>query len=122
MLSTKDVVDYLAPRYAGFGVERFGVLLLDQKQRVIRSVILSTGTVEASVSHPRDLFRVAMLASASHVVAFHNHPSGDPAPSVPDRIMTRRLFIAGELIGIDLMDHIILGGTTFFSFKAEGFE
>ena len=74
------------------------------------------------MSHPRDLFRVAMLASASHVVAFHNHPSGDPAPSVPDRIMTRRLFIAGELIGIDLMDHIILGGTTFFSFKAEGFE
>jgi len=122
MLSTKDVVDYLAPRYAGFGVERFGALLLDQKQRVIRSVILSTGTVESSVSHPRDLFRVAMLASASHVVAFHNHPSGDPAPSVQDRIMTRRLFIAGELIGIDLMDHIILGGTTFFSFKAEGLE
>jgi DNA repair protein RadC len=122
MLSTKDVVDYLAPRYAGFAVERFGVMLLDQKQRVMRSVILSTGTVEASVSHPRDLFRVAMLASASHVVAFHNHPSGDPAPSVHDRIMTRRLRVAGELIGIDLMDHIILGGTTFFSFKAEGFD
>jgi DNA repair protein RadC len=122
MLSTKDVVDYLAPRYAGFGVERFGVMLLDQKQRVIRSVILSTGTVEASVSHPRDLFRVAMLASASHVVAFHNHPSGDPAPSVQDRIMTKRMRIAGELIGIELMDHIILGGTTFFSFKAEGLD
>lgn len=122
MLSTRDVVDYLAPRYAGVGVERFGVLLLDQKQRVIRSVILSTGTVEASVSHPRDLFRAAMLASASHVVAFHNHPSGDPAPSVHDRIVTRRLRMAGELIGIDLMDHIILGATTFYSFKAEGFE
>lgn len=122
MLSTRDVVDYLAPRYGGFGVERFGALLLDQKQRVIRSVILSTGTVEASVSHPRDLFRAAMLASASHVVAFHNHPSGDPAPSVQDRIMTRRLYGAGELIGIDLMDHIILGGSTFFSFRAEGLE
>ena len=122
MLSTKDVVDYLVPRYAGFGVERFGVLLLDQRQRVIRSAILSTGTVEASVSHPRDLFRAAMLASASHVVAFHNHPSGDPAPSVHDRIMTRRLLLAGELIGIDLMDHIILGGASYYSFKAEGFE
>jgi len=121
MLSTKDVVDYLAPRYAGFGVERFGVMLLDQKQRVIRAVILTTGTVEASVSHPRDLFRVAMLASASYVVAFHNHPSGDPAPSTQDRIMTKRLQFAGELIGIGLMDHIILGGQTFFSFKAEGF-
>ena len=121
MLSTKDVADYLGPRYAGFGVERFGVMLLDQKQRVIRSVILSTGTVEASVSHPRDLFRVAMLASASYVVAFHNHPSGDPAPSIQDRNMTKRLHVAGELIGISLMDHIILGGKTFFSFRAEGF-
>jgi DNA repair protein RadC len=122
MLSTKDVVDYLAPRYAGFAVERFGVMLLDQKQRVIRSVILSTGTIESSVSHPRDLFRAAMLASASFVVAFHNHPSGDPAPSLQDRSVTRRLHIAGELIGITLMDHIILGGQTYFSFRAEGFE
>jgi DNA repair protein RadC len=122
MLSTKDVVAYLAPRYAGFAVERFGVMLLDQKQRVIRSVILSTGTVEASVSHPRDVFRAAMLASASYVVAFHNHPSGDPAPSAQDRAMTRRLFVAGELIGIELMDHIILGGGKFFSFRAEGLE
>lgn len=120
MLSTKDVVAYLAPRYAGFGVERFGVMLLDQKQRVIRSAILSTGTVEVSVSHPRDLYRAAMLASASYVVAFHNHPSGDPMPSLHDRSMTRRLRMAGELIGITLMDHIILGGKTFFSFKAEG--
>ena len=103
-------------------VERFGVLLLDQKQRVIRSVILSTGTVEACVSHPRDLFRVAMLAAASFVVAFHNHPSGDPTPSVHDRILTKRLRSAGELIGIELMDHIILGGDTFFSFRAEGIE
>lgn len=122
MLSTKDVVDYLAPRYAGFGVERFGVLLLDQKQRVIRSVILSTGTVEASVSHPRDLYRVAMLGAASFVVAFHNHPSGDPMPSVQDRLVTQRLHLVGRLVGIELMDHIILGGTTFFSFKAEGFN
>jgi DNA repair protein RadC len=122
MLSTKDVVDYLAPRYAGFAVERFGVLLLDQKHRVLRSVILSSGTVEASVSHPRDLFRVAMLASASYVVAFHNHPSGDPAPSVADRVITRRLHLIGRLIGIELMDHIILGGTAFFSFRAEGFN
>ena len=122
MLSTKTVVDYLAPRYAGHAVERFGVLMLDQKQRVIRSVILSTGTVEACVSHPRDLFRVAMLAAASFVVAFHNHPSGDPMPSVHDRILTKRLRSAGELIGIELMDHIILGGDTFFSFRAEGIE
>jgi DNA repair protein RadC len=122
MLSTGDLVEYLAPRYAGFGVERFGVMLLDQKQRVIRSVILSSGTIESSISHPRDVFRVAMLAQASSVVAFHNHPSGDPLPSVADRLVTRRLRDAGELIGITLMDHIILGGTTFFSFRAEGMD
>jgi DNA repair protein RadC len=122
MLSTADVVHYLAPRYSGFGVERFGVMLLDQKQRVIRSVILSTGTIEASISHPRDVFRVAMLAQASFVVAFHNHPSGDPAPSAADRLVTRRLQEAGELIGIGLMDHIILGEKAFFSFRTEGLD
>jgi len=123
MLSTGDIVEYLTPRYAGFGVERFGVLLLDQKQRVIRSLILSTGTIESSISHPRDLFRVAMLAQASFVVAFHNHPSGDPSPSVADRFMTRRLFDAGEVVGITLMDHIILGsGGSYFSFRAEGLD
>ena len=122
MLSIKSVGEYLMPRYSGFGVERFGVMLLDQKFRVIRSVILSTGTIESSVSHPRDVFRVAMLAGASHVVVFHNHPSGDPAPSASDRLMTRRLTLAGELVGISVMDHIILGGTTFFSFRAEDSE
>ncbi len=122
MLSAADVVNYLAPRYSGFGVERFGVMLLDQKQRVIRSVILSTGTIEASISHPRDVFRVAMLAQASFVVVFHNHPSGDPAPSAADRLVTRRLQEAGELIGIGLMDHIILGEKAFFSFRTEGLD
>jgi DNA repair protein RadC len=122
MLSTNDVVNYLAPRYAGFGVERFGVMLLDQKQRVIRSVILSTGTIEGSISHPRDAFRAAMLAQASSVVAFHNHPSGDPSPSAADRLVTRRLQEAGELIGIGLIDHIILGDKTYFSFRTEGLD
>lgn len=120
MLSTKDVADYLAPRYSGFGVERFGVLLLDQKHRVIRSEIVSIGTVEANITHPRDVFRVAIAASASHVVLFHNHPSGDPLPSPADRMMTRRMQIAGDMIGIDVIDHIILGRGTFFSFKQEG--
>jgi DNA repair protein RadC len=122
MRRLEDLVEYLAPRYAGFGVERFGVMLLDQKYRVIRSMILSTGTIETSISHPRDVFRVAMLAQASFVVAFHNHPSGDPTPSLPDRMVTKRLFQAGEVVGITLLDHIILGGGSFFSFKAEGLD
>ena len=119
MLSTSDLVAYLQPRYAGFAVERFGVMLLDQKYRVIRSEILSTGTIESSISNPRDMFRVAILAQASFVVAFHNHPSGDPAPSVYDRLMTGRLQRAGEVVGIPLTDHIILGGTVYYSFRQE---
>ena len=107
------------PRYGGFAVERFGVVLLDQKQRVIRSLILSTGTADASVSHPRDVFRAAVLASATSVVVFHNHPSGDPLPSGADRLITRRLVDAGEVMGIEVMDHIILGSRTYFSFKEE---
>jgi DNA repair protein RadC len=120
MLSPKDLAEYLKPRYSGSALERFGVMLLDQKQRVMRSEILTIGTVEAGIMHPRDVFRVAMLASASHVVVFHNHPSGDPEPSVADRVATRRLYAAGELVGIPLLDHVILGGTGYFSFKQAG--
>jgi DNA repair protein RadC len=120
MLSTEDVVKYLLPRYSGFSVERFGVLLLDQRQRVIRSTILSTGTIEGSVSHPRDVFRVAMLGKASRVVVFHNHPSGDATPSNFDYLVTRRLAQAGELMGMELMDHIILAGGTYYSFRQAG--
>jgi DNA repair protein RadC len=120
MLSPKHLAEYLMPRYSASAVERFGVMLLDQRHRVIRSEILTVGTVEAGLVHPRDVFRVAMLASASHVVVFHNHPSGDPSPSAMDRVATRRLFEAGELVGIPLLDHVIVGGTSYYSFKQAG--
>jgi len=119
MCSTKDLAAYLLPRYGGCAVERFGVVLLDQRQRVIRSVILSTGTAEASISHPRDVFRAAVLASASSLAVFHNHPSGDPLPSTSDRMLTKKLVEAGELMSIDVIDHIILGSTAYFSFREE---
>ena len=119
MLSTGDLVAYLAPRYGGGPVERFGVVLLDQKQRVIRSMILSTGTVEVSIAHPRDVFRAAVLASATSVALFHNHPSGDPSPSLADRVLTKKFSEAGELMSIEVLDHVILGAATYFSFKEE---
>ena len=120
MLSSKHLAAYLLPRYSGSAVERFGVMLLDQKQRVIRSEILTVGTIESGLMHPRDVYRVAMLAPASYVVVFHNHPSGDPTPSAEDRFATRRLFEAGELVGIPLLDHVILGVTEYYSFKQAG--
>jgi DNA repair protein RadC len=119
MLSTDDLAEYLMPRYGGGAVERFGIVLFDQRQRVIRSMILSTGTAEASISHPRDVFRAAILASASSIALFHNHPSGDPAPSTTDRLVTKKLVEAGELMSIEVVDHIILGSGKYFSFKAE---
>jgi DNA repair protein RadC len=119
LLRTADLVAYLAPRYSSGAVERFGVVLLDQKQRVIRSMILSTGTVEVSIAHPREVFRAAVLASASSIALFHNHPSGDPAPSTADRVMTKKFVEAGELMSIDVIDHVILGGSTYFSFRED---
>ena len=117
ILTSKDAAEYLSPRYAGFRVERFGVMLLDQKHRLIRTTILSTGSIEMSLAHPRDVFRAAALASASTVVVFHNHPSGDPQPSGDDYLVTRRLHDAGQIMGIDLMDHLILGDGRYFSFS-----
>jgi DNA repair protein RadC len=117
--SPLDLVHYLMPLYGGHRVERFGVLLLDSRLRLIRAAILTTGTVDGVVVEPRDVYREALLASATHVVAFHNHPSGDPAPSSADRVVTLRLRESGRSLGIPLMDHIILGAGRYFSFKTE---
>lgn len=119
MRSSRDLAEYLSPRYGGGAVERFGVVLLDQRGRVIRSMILSSGTAEASICHPRDVFRAAVLASATSLAVFHNHPSGDPLPSAADRVVTRQLVEAGDLMNVEVIDHIILGGGTYFSFKEE---
>ncbi len=118
-LTPEDAAHYLMPRYRDCVVERLGVMLLDQKHRLMRTIVVSTGTLDATLAHPRDVFRVAVAAAAASVVVFHNHPSGDPTPSAFDRLLTRRLEIAGEAIGIELSDHIILGDGHYFSFKEE---
>lgn len=118
-LTPEDAANYLMPRFGRYVVERMGVMLLDQKQRLIRTTIVSTGTLDATLAHPRDVFRIAVAAAAATVVVFHNHPSGDPAPSMIDRLLTRRLDLAGEMLGIELGDHIILGDGVYFSFKKE---
>ena len=114
-----DAAQFLMARYGGHRVERMGVMLLDLKRRVIRTTILSVGLLDNSLAHPREIFREAVVGSAASVVVFHNHPSGDPTPSVNDRQITRRLMDAGEVMGIQLMDHIILGEGGYFSFREE---
>lgn len=98
-------------------VECFLAILLDSRHRVVRDVELSTGTLTASLVHPREVFRPALQEAAAALVLVHNHPSGDPAPSAEDRAVTRRLAEAGELLGIRVLDHVIVGEQGFFSFR-----
>lgn len=112
-----ELAEYLLPLYGGHHVERFGVVLFDGKGRLIRATILSIGSADAALVHPREVFREAMVASAAAMVVFHNHPSGDPFPSPEDRVLTQRLMLAGEVVGIRMIDHIILGEGRWYSFR-----
>ena len=120
VLGPQDAVAYLMPRYSGRSVEHFGIVLLDTKHRVLRSAVLAVGTLNSSVVEPRDVFREAAIGGAAAIVVFHNHPSGDPTPSPEDTELTRRLAAAGVLMGIDVVDHVILGDVRYWSFKEAG--
>jgi DNA repair protein RadC len=112
-----DAARFLMPQYGSGGVEQFGLILLDTKHRVLRTAIVSVGTVDTSVVHPREVFREAATGGAAAILLFHNHPSGDPAPSPDDLRLTRRMMAAGQVMGIDVLDHIILGDRVYWSFK-----
>jgi DNA repair protein RadC len=114
------VAAYVMPQFGSCAVEQFGVILLDSKHRVLKTRLLSVGSLDTSVVHPREVFRAAVFAGAAAVVLFHNHPSGDPTPSREDVELTRRLVSAGELMGIDVLDHIILADTRYVSLRESG--
>jgi DNA repair protein RadC len=116
----REAAAFLLPEFGSRPVEHFGVVLLDSKHRVLRTTIVATGTLNTTIVLPRDVFREAMLGAAAAVVAFHNHPSGDPTPSPDDVELTRRLAAAGTLMGIELVDHIVLGDARYCSFKESG--
>ena len=118
--SPRDAADYLLPTFGSRAVEQFGLVLLNARHRIIRTLVLSVGTANATVVEPRDVFREAALGRAAAVVIFHNHPSGDPTPSPADVELTRRLAAAGVLMGIDVVDHIILGDARYCSLKEMG--
>jgi DNA repair protein RadC len=120
LLAPRETAAFLMPAYGGAAVERFGLVLLDTKYRVIRTTLVAVGTLNSSVVQPRDVFREAAVGSAAAIVVFHNHPSGDPTPSQDDVDLTRRLAAAGVLLGIDVVDHIILGDARYCSFKELG--
>ena len=120
LLAPHDTAAYLMPAFGGRLIEQFGLVLLDTKYRVIRTAVVAVGTLNSTVVEPRDVFREAVQGSAAAVVVFHNHPSGDPTPSPDDVDLTRRLNAAGVLLGIDLIDHVILGDARYYSFKEMG--
>jgi DNA repair protein RadC len=116
----RDTAHYLLPLFGVRPVEHFGIVLLDARHRVIRTVMVASGSLNSTVVEPRDVFREAMRGRAAAIVAFHNHPSGDPTPSPEDMALTHRLAAAGRLLGIDLVDHVVLGDARYFSFKEVG--
>ena len=120
IVSPRAAAEFLLPQYGNRPVEQFGVLLLDTKHRVLRTLVLSVGTLDASIVHPREVFGAAATAGAAALVLFHNHPSGDPKPSQDDVQLTRRLAAAGVLMGIEVIDHVILADVRYYSFKEEG--
>ena len=118
--STAEVYDAYASELEGLTRERFVSVLLDAKNRVLREERISQGTLTSSPVHPREVFASAIREAAAGVILLHNHPSGDPEPSPDDEAVTRRLVAAGELIGIPILDHVVLGAGCFVSLLDRG--
>ena len=118
--SPRDVYNLLGPNLRDEKREHFVALLLDTKNGVMRSKTVSVGDLSSSIVHPREVFVEAIRHGSASLIVAHNHPSGDPAPSPEDIAVTRRLAEAGELLGIELLDHIVLGDDRWVSLKERG--
>ena len=115
--SARDVFEYASQRLITNQQEHFMILLLDSKNRIVKDEVISIGTLNASIIHPREVFKSAIRESANSIILVHNHPSGDSEPSVEDEQITKKLFEAGELLNIKILDHVIVGKDKFWSFK-----
>jgi DNA repair protein RadC len=116
----EDVMGLVGGRLRGKKKEYFLALLVDTRNQLIKVAEISVGSLDSSIVHPREVFKEAISASAAAVIFVHNHPSGDAQASPDDIKLTKRLAEAGELVGIDVLDHIIIGDRKFLSLKREG--
>ncbi len=116
----EDVMALVGGRLRDKKKEHFLVLLLDTRNRLIKISEISVGSLDASIVHPREVFKEAVAGSAASVIVVHNHPSGDPTASEDDIEITKRLAEGGEIVGIDVLDHIIIGDRSCLSLKREG--
>ncbi|EMR05813.1 hypothetical protein C772_02084 [Bhargavaea cecembensis DSE10] len=119
--SPEDAAAYLMPDMSNLNQEHFVVLFLNVKNEVLHSRTIFIGSLNSSIVHPREVFREAVKRSAASIICAHNHPSGNPAPSPEDIEVTKRLAEAGKIVGIDLLDHIIIGDHKFLSLKEGDF-
>jgi DNA repair protein RadC len=128
MMNRADLVAaHFAPLITGLQIEKFWVMCLNRKSRLLKRIEITSGTATAALAHPREVFRAAIRESATGVVCVHNHPSGDPAPSAPDLQVTRQLREAAKTVDIQLLDHVIVGTAAndplargFYSFREAG--
>jgi DNA repair protein RadC len=118
--SGSDIFKHYHHRLRELKVEQFWTVLLDGKNRVMGEVMTSQGSLTASLVHPREVFAPAIKSSAGALVFVHNHPSGDPTPSVEDVEITRRLCAVADLVGIRVLDHVVVGDGSYVSFLERG--
>jgi DNA repair protein RadC len=116
----RDVYDRCAPGLRDLKREEFRILMLNTQHAVTREMVVTVGTLDTSVVHPREVFRQAVLESAAAIVLVHNHPSGDPTPSPEDRSVTAQLVAAGRTLGIPVLDHVVVGDGCYVSFVEAG--
>ncbi|MDH6671230.1 DNA repair protein RadC [Paenibacillus sp. LBL] len=117
----KDVYDYLQPELRYQTKEHFICLFLNSKNRLIFKETISIGSLNSAIVHPREVFKEAIRHCSASIICSHNHPSGDATPSSEDINITKRLVSAGEIIGIEVLDHVIIGDNQFYSLKEHGY-
>ncbi|MEI3605834.1 DNA repair protein RadC [Pseudogracilibacillus sp. SE30717A] len=119
--SPEDGADYVMEEMRNLNQEHLVVLFLNTKNQIIHRQTIFIGSLNASIVHPREIFREAVKRSAASIICAHNHPSGDPSPSKEDIHVTRRLVEAGKIMGIELLDHLVIGNNSFTSLKEKGY-
>lgn len=119
--SPEDGADYIMEEMRNLNQEHLVVLFLNTKNQIIHRQTIFIGSLNASIVHPREIFREALKRSAASIICAHNHPSGDPTPSQEDIHVTRRLAEAGKIMGIELLDHLVIGNNSFVSLKEKGY-
>ncbi|MDZ7861001.1 MAG: DNA repair protein RadC [Candidatus Krumholzibacteriota bacterium] len=119
--SPADVAELMIPEMSSFDREHFRALLLNTRNGILKIVTVAVGSLNAALVHPREIFKEAVISSSAGIIVVHNHPTGDPEPSCEDKDLTERFARCGKLMGIELIDHVIIGGTDFVSMKERGF-